>query len=228
MSWNEQHEGIEAGRLDTFVDGAFAFTLTLLLIGGASIPDSTASLMRAVGGIPAFAVCFFQIAFFWLGHVRWRRLCRSADSAGRWLSLLLVFFALIFVYPLHLVFSSAFAWVSNGALPSHFQATGGPGDMRTLFVCYGLSYACMAGTLTLLFAHAARSAARRGFHNLDARREIRVWSVPALVGLVSTLTALLIPDSAPPWVWVVPGVMYSLLFLIGPVVDRFNRRHAPA
>jgi uncharacterized membrane protein len=228
MSWNEQREGIEAGRLDTFVDGAFAFTLTLLLIGGASIPDSTASLLRALGGIPAFAVCFFQIAFFWLGQVRWRRLCQSADPAGRWLSLLLVFFALIFVYPLHMVFSGAFAWLSGGVLPANFRATGGPGDMRTLFACYGLSYACMAGTLTLLFAHAARSSARQGFHNLDARRQIRVWSVPAVIGLASTLTALLIPSSAPSWLWVLPGLMYSLLFLIGPVADRFNRRHAPA
>jgi hypothetical protein len=100
--------------------------------------------------------------------------------------------------------------------------------MRTLFACYGLSYACMAGTLTLLFAHAARSSARQGFHNLDARRQIRVWSVPAVIGLASTLTALLIPSSAPSWLWVLPGLMYSLLFLIGPVADRFNRRHAPA
>ena len=53
-----------------------------------------------LGGVPAFAVCFFQIAFFWHGHVRWRKRCHSADSTGRWLSLLLVFFAMIFVYPL--------------------------------------------------------------------------------------------------------------------------------
>ncbi|MEO8748635.1 MAG: TMEM175 family protein [Rhodanobacter sp.] len=226
MSWNEQREGIEAGRLDTFVDGAFAFTLTLLLIGGASIPDSTDKLLHALGGIPAFSVCFFQLAFFWHGHVRWRRQCRTAEPAGRWLSLLLVFFAMIFVYPLHMVFSGAFFWVSGGYLPSDFQKIGGPADMRTLFVCYGLAFACMAGTLTLLFLHAARSAARRGFHNLDARREMRVWAVPAMVGLASTLAAVLMPLSVPGWMWVIPGFMYSLLSLIGPVVDRFDRRYA--
>ncbi len=107
MSLTEQREGIEAGRLDMFVDGAFAFILTLLLIGGESIPDSTDKLLLMLGGIPAFAVCFFQIAFFWHGHVRWRKRCHGADATGRWLSLLLVFFAMIFVYPLHMVFSGA-------------------------------------------------------------------------------------------------------------------------
>jgi uncharacterized membrane protein len=228
MSLTEQREGIEAGRLDMFVDGAFALTLTLLLIGGEAIPDSTAQLLRTLGGVPAFALCFFHIAFFWHGHVRWRRRCPQADLTGRWLSLLLVFFALIFVYPLNMVFASVFNGLSGGLLPSDFRPVGGPSDLRTLFACYGLAYACMAGTLTLLFRHAARCAARNGFSALDARREMRVWSVPALTGLASALTALLLPDGAPGWIWTLPGFMYSLLFLIGPVVNRFNRRYATA
>ncbi len=225
MSLIEQREGVEAGRLDMFVDGAFAFILTLLLIGGESIPDSTGKLLLMLGGIPAFAMSFFQIAFFWHGHVHWRSHCHGSDAAGRWLSLLLVFFAMIFVYPLHMVFSGVFSWISGGLLPSDFHLVGGPADMRTLFICYGLSYACMAGTLTLLFMHAAKSAGKRGHKNVDSRREMRRWSVPALIGVGSALTALLLPLSSPAWVWAVPGWMYALLFLIGPVVSRFDRHH---
>ena len=228
MSLTEQREGIEAGRLDMFVDGAFAFILTLLLIGGDKIPDTTDKLLYLLGGVPAFAVCFFQIAFFWHGHVRWRKRCHSADGTGRWLSLLLVFFAMIFVYPLHMVYSGLFNGLSGGLLPSDFHMTGGPADMRTLFACFGFAYACMAGTLTLLFLHAAQDAAKHGLGNLDARREMRIWSVPATIGLASALTALLLPRWAPEWMWTIPGFMYSLLFLIGPVVSRFNRRYAQA
>ena len=227
MSLTEQREGIEAGRLDMFVDGAFAFILTLLLIGGESIPDSTGKLLHALGGIPAFAVCFFQIAFFWHGHVRWRKRCHGAGASGRWLSLLLVFFAMIFVYPLHMVFSGVFSSISGGYLPGDFTVSG-PADMRTLFVCYGLAYACMAGTLALLFSDAARVATRHGLDNLDARREMRIWIVPAVIGLASALVALLMPLSVPGWMWSIPGLMYSLLFLIGPVVNQFNRRYAQA
>jgi uncharacterized membrane protein len=228
MSLIGQREGIEAGRLDAFVDGAFAFTLTLLLIGGSSIPDSTDKLLLMLGGIPAIAVCFFHIAFFWHGHVRWRRRCHEATTTGRWLSLLLVFFAMIFVYPLHMVFAGLFNGLSAGRLPSDFHLVGGAADMRTLFACYGLAYACMAGTLTALFGHAARRAGRAGFDTLGARREMRVWSVPAVIGLASALVALLLPLSAPGWMWALPGFMYALLFLIGPVVSRFNRRYGQA
>ena len=229
MSLTEQREGIEAGRLGIFADGVFAFILTLLLIGGDKISDSTDKLLTMLGGVPAFAVCFFQNAFFWHGHVRWRKRCHSADSIGRWLSLLLlVFFAMIFVYPLHMVYSSVFNSLSGGRLPSDFHMTGGPTDMRTLFACFGFAYACMAGTLTLLFPHAAKSAAKRGFGNLDAGREMRIWSVPAVIGLTLALTALLLPLSAPSWAWSIPGFMYSLLSLIGPVVNRFNRRYVHA
>jgi hypothetical protein len=39
---------------------------------------------------------------------------------------------------------------SGGRLPSDFHLVGGPADVRTLFACCGLAYACMTGTLALL------------------------------------------------------------------------------
>ncbi|SEI63953.1 TMEM175 family protein [Frateuria terrea] len=227
MSLTEQREGIEAGRLDMFVDGAFAFTLTLLVIGGDVVPDSAAALLHVLGGIPAFAVCFWMIAFFWHGHVRWRRRCPRADATGRWLSLLLVFFALIFVYPLHMMFASLANMFSGGLLPSRFRLVGAS-EIRTLLVVYGIAFTCMAGTLTLLFWHAARRAQREGFSPLDAQREQLVWIVPALLGLASALIAVLMPLSAPPVLWSLPGFLYVLMFLIGPLTSRFRRRHGLA
>jgi len=226
MSLVERREGIEAGRLDMFVDGAFAFTLTLLVIGGDVVPNSTAKLLEVLGGIPAFAACFFQITMFWHGHVHWRRLCLTGDATGRWLSLLLVFFALIFIYPLHMVFSSAFHGISAW-FPSEFEATT-PADMRTLFVCYGLSFACMAGTLVLLFRHAVRRAAKDGFGTLDAQRGVVLWSIPMAIGLLSTAIALLLPASAPSGWWGLPGFVYFLMGMIGPIMRRFRRRHSLA
>ncbi|WP_266170951.1 TMEM175 family protein [Dyella subtropica] len=219
-------EGVEAGRLDMFVDGAFAFTLTLLVIGGGVIPSSTDKLLIALGGIPAFAASFFQITFFWHGHVRWRERCPESDTMSRWLSLLLVFFALIFIYPLHMVFASVFNGISP-IFPSEFRPAS-TADMRILFACYGLCYACMAGTLTALFHHAARRAEREGFDAREAQLGLWIWSVPAVIGLVSALVALLMPLEAPGWLWALPGCMYSLLFLIGPVAARFRRRYGMA
>lgn len=227
MSLTEQREGIEAGRLDMLVDGAFAFTLTLLVIGGDVVPRDTVELLRALGRIPAFAACFSLITLFWHGHVRWRRHCLRADFPGRGLSLLLVFFAMIFVYPLHMMFASLFNTWSGGALPSDFKLAS-VGEVRTLFVVYGIAFACMAGTLVLLFRHAARRAVQASHSPLEARREQLVWSVPAALGLASALLALLLPTAAPPLCWALPGMLYALMFLIGPLTARFRRRHGLA
>ena len=224
MSLTEQREGVAAGRLDMFVDGAFAFTLTLLVIGGDLVPDSAEALLHMLGGIPAFAVCFSMIAYFWYGHVRWRRRCPSADGTGLWLSLLLVFFALIFVYPLHMMFASLFNAFSGGRLPSRFTLASA-GEVRVLLVVYGFAFTCMAGTLVLLFRHAAQRARRVAASPLEAQCEQLVWMVPTVLGLASAALALLLPLSAPSPLWALPGFLYALMFLIGPLVARFRRRH---
>lgn len=224
MSLIEHREGIEAGRLDMFVDGAFAFTLTLLVIGRDVVPASVDELQRMLGGIPAFAASFAIMALFWHGHVRWRRHQLRADARGMLLSLLLVFFALIFVYPLHMMFAAMFNAFSQGATPSEFVVNDS-GKMRALYVCYGVAFTCMAGTLMLLFRHAARCARRDGGSPLPAQLEQIGWTVPAVLGLLSAVLALLLPLSGPGLAWSLPGWLYSLMFLIGPLTARFRRRH---
>ncbi|MEO7066187.1 MAG: TMEM175 family protein [Rhodanobacter sp.] len=224
MSLVEQREGIEAGRLDMFVDGAFAFTLTLLVIGRDSMPGSAAELLQVLGGIPAFAASFAMIAFFWHGHVNWRQHCLRADKRGLLLSLLFVFFALIFVYPLHMMFSGLFNAFSAGWLPSTFVLDQ-PVKIRALYICYGLAFTCMAGTLALLFGHAARCERRDGMSPLVAQREQLTWVVPMVLGLLSALLALSMPLSLAPIWWSLPGWLYALMFLIGPVTTRFERKH---
>src|SRR6185312_1110368 len=139
-----RHDRAESARLDNFVDGAFAFAITLLVISGASLPRNVAALEHALRGIPAFAACFAQLAIFWHGHVRWRDSVHLTDRASLMLSLLLVFFALIFVFPLHLVYASFFSAITHGWLSPDFVLTSASlSALAALFACYGLSYACM-------------------------------------------------------------------------------------
>ena len=42
------------GRLDNFTDAAFAFAVTLLIIGGGSIIGDSDALLTALGDLPAF------------------------------------------------------------------------------------------------------------------------------------------------------------------------------
>lgn len=186
-----RHERAESGRLDNFVDGAFAFTVTLLVIGGTDLPKTVAALDEALRGIPAFAACFLQLALFWHGHVRWRDSVRLTDTTSLWLSLLLVFFVLIFVFPLHLVYAGFIAHASGGALSPGFRTGPVPlVSITALFVCFGLSLACMAGTLALLYRHGVRAASLERDDAIFARVNLLAWTCCAAVGLLSALVVL--------------------------------------
>ncbi len=220
-----RREHRQSERLDNFVDAAFAFAITLLVISGASLPRSVDALVHALYGVPAFAVCFAQLAWFWHGHVSWREISGRTDGAGLCLSLLLVFFALIFVFPLHLVYASFFHSLSGGVLSPDFSLGADPLQLRSmklLFACFGLSFACMGGTLATLFAHSARTASglpRGGA--VGAWLSSVMWAYIAAVGFVSMLIALF---AGAVWVVAVAGYSYTLLALTGVVVDAFRRR----
>jgi uncharacterized membrane protein len=215
-------------RLDNFVDGAFAFAITLLVISGASLPRTVPALIDALRGIPAFAVCFLQLALFWHGHVRWRETFRLTDGRGMRLSLLLVFFALIFVFPLHLVYASFFNSISNGVLSPDFVRTPGNGAVRSmaaLFACYGLSYACMGGTLSALFLHGARHGPElTRAKALSARMNAMLWAYFAVIGLLSMSIALVAGASGLGWLIAAAGFSYILLAFTGVVLERYRRR----
>lgn len=227
MDQREQRN-IEIGRLDNFVDGAFAFAITLLVISGSSLPRTVAQLIDALRGVPAFAVCFAQLAVFWYGHVRWRESFRLSDRRSLLLSLLLVFLALIFVFPLHLVYASFFNAISGGQLSRDFVP--GPAgvsvaSLTALFACYGLSYASMGGTLSALFLHSARSATGGASEEAIALRvHALVWAFYAAIGLLSTLIALSALVTTTSWLIGVAGFSYALLGFTGVVVQRYRRR----
>jgi uncharacterized membrane protein len=220
-----RRERTESARLDNFVDGAFAFAVTLLVISGASLPKDVAALEHALRGIPAFAACFAQLAIFWHGHVRWLDSVRLADRGSLLLSLLLVFFALIFVFPLHLVYASFFSAVTRGWLSPDFAlANAELPALTALFTCYGLSYACMAGTLALLYRHGVRNGDPVHADAVSLRAGMAAWAYYAVIGLLSALVALLALATGIEWLIAVAGFSYALLGFTGSIANRYRAR----
>lgn len=222
---DSRRERTENARLDNFVDGAFAFAVTLLVISGASLPKDIATLEHALRGIPAFAACFAQLAIFWHGHVRWRDSVHLTDRASLLLSLLLVFFALIFVFPLHLVYASFFSAITHGWLsPDLAVSSVDLQALAALFACYGLSYACMAGTLALMFRHAARSGDLTRANAISVRVSVASWAYYAGVGLLSALIAVSAFAAGTEWLIAIAGFSYALLGFTGGIANRYRAR----
>src|SRR5690348_7970185 len=102
-----RYRGGENTRIEAFTDAAFAFAVTLLMIGGGHVPNDVAQLLAALRELPGYAASFLLLCLFWYAHYLWYRRYGAEDRRSIVLSLLLVFLVLIFVYPLHMMFSAA-------------------------------------------------------------------------------------------------------------------------
>ena len=219
--------GTEVTRVEAFVDAAFAFAVTLLVISVDAIPESREQLIDALKGVPAFAVSFAMIAWFWYGHASYTRRYGLDDMASILLSLLLVFLVLVFVYPLKVMYASFFQWASAGFLTAKYRLESAQ-DLRFVFVVFGIAFGSMGGVLALLNAHAWR---RRDALGLDAEERISTrlyglswWFVPAVAAL-SILTALFVPTiDGMAWTNGAAGMLYALLGVQGPVLAWYERR----
>jgi len=171
------------GRLDSFTDAAFAFALSLLVIGNSTIPTSIDELRAAMANVPVFAIGFTIIGMFWYGHVRWREYRGDGGGLSVALTFALVFFVMIYIPPLQAM-SASFASYLGGA------GVRFAGDIGGMFTIYGIGFVAMAGVLALLFWEAERALRKAGDPRWQgARGEMGVWSILVATGLLSTLLA---------------------------------------
>lgn len=237
-----RERGAEVTRLEAFVDAAFAFAVTLLVISIDAIPRTLDELLLALRGVPAFGISFVMVAMFWSAQARWSRRYGLKDGWTNVLSLALVFLVLVYVYPLKMMFSSFLAWISDGWLsPDAHEAaltSGTPQhDVLLMFVVYGAIFATLSLCLFGLYVLAWR---RRQPLALDGHEQrvtggelfSYLWFIA--VGIVSVALAALLFVGLPadlPWrmSWLIglPGMAYMLLSLTG-VADHLGQRWAGA
>ena len=218
--------GQQVTRLEAFVDAAFAFAVTLLVISIDTIPDSSATLIAAMKGIPAFGVSFALIAWIWNEHARWSRRYGLDDRVTTRLSLLLVFLVLVYVYPLKALFGSFFAWISGGWLPAGYMMQT-LDDLRLMFAVYAIAWSTLGLVVVALYRHAWRqrdALALGRQERIELRGRMAAWSMVPASGVLSLLvTAFLEPTAT--WMYGLPGMMYVLMSFTG-VAARFAERRA--
>jgi hypothetical protein len=213
--------GTEATRLDTFVDAAFAFAVTLLVISVDEVPGSYDEFMQALAQVPAFLACFVLLMLFWWGHHNWSRKFGLQDALSIVLSLALVALVLIYVYPLRLIFGAFFSNASGGALPSGLSLT--QEQLSDMFIVFGVGFSAMSGVLAGLYLRADGRHMQlllNGRERYFARSEAVTWGILAATGLVSTIAALLLPARLGP----LAGFVYWSLIITMPMQAHFAAR----
>lgn len=224
-----RERGDQVTRLEAFVDAAFAFAVTLLVISFDSLPDSVDALVVALLGAPAFAASFALIALFWWSHQTWSRRYGLDDGTAVLLSLVLVAIVLVYVYPLRMLFASFFAWITQGGLPAGFRITS-LDDVRRMFLVYAAGWTPLCLVVVALHAHAWRrrdALALSLDERVNTRAEVARWLYAASLGIVSAVVAVALPTTVPEWLVGSPGMVYALMSLTGVVMMFVERRARP-
>lgn len=218
--------GTDMTRLETFTDAAFAFATTMLVISVGTIPKSYGELITALQGAPAFAASFASVTSLWIAHRKWSRRYGLEDTASTLISLSLVFIMLIYVYPLKMIFSAMFAWISRGWLPTSFEINSAD-ELVHLFIIYGLGFALVMLMYVLLYLRASRVADLLLLNHREQKMtalDMRLSAILALTGLASAVFAVLMPTHLA----VYAGLVYTTLPATMPLAARYFSREIAA
>lgn len=212
--------GAQPTRLDAFVDAAFAFAVTLLVVSIGHIPESAEELGRAMRGVPAFAASFLLLARLWMSHRAWSRRYGIEDRTSLRLSLALVFVVLVYVYPLRMVAQLLLGFVSGGRLVEQVPLIQTLEGLRIVYATFGIGFGVVCAIFGLLYRHAFALADAIGLsasERIRTRRSIERYLIFVCVALLSLALAFLLPIewAGSSWYTAAPGLVYALIIPLG-------------
>jgi len=214
--------GLEMTRLETFIDAAFAFAITMLVIAAQQIPDDIETLLVAFKNVPAFIASVIVVGIFWRGHWLWSRRYGLEDGKSIFISWAMMVTILIYIYPLKAIFGSMWFLLSDGHV-GHPLGLRPDAQARALFAIFALGFTAIALEILLLNLRAwqLREPLRLNDpEKLITRQEITGWSVPVGVGLVSLGLALTLPIEHVAW----SGWIYFSMVILVPLHSAYHTR----
>ncbi|PKG43891.1 TMEM175 family protein [Psychroflexus sp. MES1-P1E] len=214
--------GIEITRLETFMDAAFAFAITMLVISVGTIPENYPELIISLKEIPACLCSFFIIMIFWFSHRTWSRRYGLEDKYTIVLSIGLIFILLVFMYPLRLIFSALFTGLSNGWLTSTFEVTS-TRELIGLYAIYGAGLFAMAGILFLLYlrAFSQRNLLKLNQFEIDkTKSKFILLGIVSFTGFVAAILALILSETLASW----SALTYLAIPVSAIFINRFYKK----
>jgi hypothetical protein len=215
--------GMEMTRLETFIDAAFAFAVSMLVIAAQQIPDNIQALLAAFKNVPTFVCSIAVLGIFWRGHWLWSRRYGLEDGASILISWAMIVTILILIYPLKAIFGAMWYFLSNGQVGQPFSLHTTESQVRIIFAIYALGLIAISAEILLLNLRAwqLREPLRlNAREKLITRGELTGWSIPVSVGIVSLVCALTLPIEKIQW----SGWVYFSMIILVPLHDHYHRR----
>src|SRR5437588_8329332 len=215
--------GMEMTRLETFIDAAFAFAISMLVIAAQQIPDNIQTLLAAFKNVPTFVCSIAVLGIFWRGHWLWSRRYGLEDSVSILISWAMIVTILIFIYPLKAIFGAMWYLLSGGQVGQPFSLHTTESQARTIFAIYALGLIAISAEILLLNLRAwqLRKPLRLNEReSLVTRGEVTGWSIPVSVGIVSLVSALTLPAEQIHW----SGWVYFSMIILVPLHHYYLKR----
>ncbi len=214
--------GQEIARLESFSDAVFGFALSLLVVS-LDVPKTCTDLIATMRGFPAFALCFLFLALIWNGHYKFCRRYGLDDGTTRFLTCVMLFLVLFYVYPLKFLFNFSITALFFGGSAQPIAMT--QLQFSTLLVIYGLGFAAVYLAMMLLYLHAYRlrdALKLTELEKFDTRYQIYRLLTLVAIGLIAALLARI------PFLRNWSSLIYLLLFPILRTSRAIHRRRRSA
>ncbi len=219
--------GMQMTRLETFIDAAFAFAISMLVIAAQQIPDNIQTLLAAFKNVPSFVCSIAVLGIFWRGHWLWSRRYGLEDSASILISWGMIVTILIFIYPLKAIFGAMWYFLSNGQVGQPLSLHTTESQARTIFAIYALGLIAISVEILLLNFRAWQLREPLRLNALErstTRGELTGWSIPVSVGIASLILALTLPGEKIQW----SGWIYFSMIILVPLHHHYLRRRMRA
>jgi len=216
--------GIEMTRLETFIDAAFAFAVTVMVIGAERMPDNGNALLDAFRNVPAFVTSVAVLGIFWRGHWLWSRRYGLEDGVSIFISWMLLATILIYIYPLKAIFGSMFYFISAGRFGHALGVK--EGQARAVFAIYAIGFIALGAEILLLNLRAwklRRPLRLNAREEALTRAELSGWCIPIAVGFVSLVLSQILSPRLFPWC----GWVYFSMAILVPLHREWFRRRGP-
>lgn len=221
----------EVSRIEALSDGVIAFAITLLVVS-LEVPRTFDELLVTMRGFLAFAITFAMLFHVWHTQYRFFRRYGLNDNFTIWLTALLLFVVLFYVYPLKFVWT----FIVNALLglgttvetaAGHAEPVVRNEQVPTMLAVYGLGFAAVFAIFALLYLHAHRKRGALELSELEDFDTLSSFQENALMSLIGVLSVALALTRNPRYM-TLSGMTYWLiapvLFLHGHVRGRRRRR----
>ena len=210
--------GAAMSRVDAFSDVVFGFAITLLVVS-LEVPHTFEDLNHSLRGFIPFAICFLLLILIWYSHYKFFRRFGLHDLGTISINAVLLFVVLFFVYPLKFLFTVVIDGWFGGDLSMLRQSD----RMREVMVLYGVGFTLVYLLFSALYWNALRQRASLDLNTTEqflTRSSIVEYAAMGGVGLLSIVIAITAPRGYSGFA----GYIYMLLWVVGQVLGRWERR----